>query len=275
MGDEPGRAAGRRGPARPGPGPEIDAPAGPEPIAGASLHARLVARLRDLIVEGELVPGARVPERALCERFGVSRTPLREALKVLASEGLLELLPNRGALVARLTAADLDEMFPVMGALEALAGELACTRITEEELAELRALHYQMVLHYRRGELPEYFRLNQRIHELVMDAARNPTLSRMYRGLAGRIRRARYVANMSQARWAQAVAEHEAILDALARRDGAALARVLKRHLQNKCETVKESFLSGAGAQPAAGAEAPGAGAPDHEQLPRGARRTA
>jgi DNA-binding GntR family transcriptional regulator len=214
------------------------------PIARASLHDELVARLRDLIVEGELVPGARVPERALCERFGVSRTPLREALKVLASEGLLELLPNRGATVARLTARDLDEMFPVMGALEALAGELACARITDQEVAEIRALHYQMVLHHTRGELPDYFRLNQRIHELIMDAALNATLSRMYRGLAGRIRRARYVANMSKARWNQAVKEHEAILDALDRRDGPALGRILERHLRNKCETVKESFLA-------------------------------
>ncbi len=209
-----------------------------------SLHDELVERLRELIVESTLEPGVRVPERELCERFAVSRTPLREALKVLASEGLLELLPHRGAQVTRLTAADLDEMFPVMGALEALAGELACARITEAELAEVRALHYQMVLHATRGELPEYFRLNQRIHEAIMAAARNPTLARLYRSLAGRIRRARYIANMSQARWDQAVAEHEAILAALERRDGAALGRVLKAHLQNKCETVKESFLA-------------------------------
>ena len=214
------------------------------PLGRVNLHDELVERLRELIVESELEPGARVPERELCERFAVSRTPLREALKVLASEGLLELQPHRGARVTRLTAADLDEMFPVMGALEALAGELACARITEAEMAEVRALHYQMVLHATRGELPEYFRLNQRIHEAIMAAARNPTLARLYRGLAGRVRRARYLANMSKPRWSQAVAEHEAILAALEARDGAALGRVLKAHLRNKCETVKESFLA-------------------------------
>ena len=213
------------------------------PLGRASLHDEMVERLRDLIVEGALEPGTRVPERELCARFAVSRTPLREALKVLASEGLLELLPHRGAQVTRLTAADLDEMFPVMGALEALGGELACAQITEAELAEIRALHYQMALHATRGELAEYFRLNQRIHEAIMAAARNPTLARLYRGLAGRVRRARYLANMSKPRWDQAVAEHEAILSALEKRDGAALGRVLKAHLQNKCETVKESFL--------------------------------
>lgn len=214
------------------------------PITRVTLHDELVARLRDLIVEGELAPGARVPERALCERFGVSRTPLREALKVLASEDLLDLLPNRGATVARVTLADLDEMFPVMGALEALAGELACAHITDEQIAEVRALHYQMVLHYTRKELPPYFRLNQRIHELIMDAAGNATLTRMYRGLAGRIRRARYLANMSTARWDSAVAEHEAILLALSERDAARLSRILKQHLHNKGETVRESLTA-------------------------------
>jgi DNA-binding GntR family transcriptional regulator len=214
------------------------------PLGRASLHDEVVERLRDLIVEGALEPGARVPERELCARFAVSRTPLREALKVLASEGLLELLPHRGAQVTRLTAADLDELFPVMGALEALAGELACAQITEAELAEIRALHYQMALHATRGELADYFRLNQRIHEAIMEAARNPTLARLYRGLAGRVRRARYLANMSKPRWDQAVGEHEAILEALEKRDGAALGRVLKAHLRNKCETVKESFLA-------------------------------
>ena len=213
-------------------------------IRRGSLHDELVGHLRDLIVEGELRPGTRVQERELCTRFGVSRTPLREALKVLASEGLLELLPNRGAQVARLTIADIEEMFPVMGAFEALAGELACERVTGEEIAEIRALHYQMVLHHARRELPEYFRLNQRIHERILEIAGNATLSRLYAGLAGRVRRARYVANMTQARWDQAVAEHEAILEALAARDGPRLAQILKAHLANKCETVKESLLA-------------------------------
>ncbi len=214
------------------------------PIARPSLHDQLTGRLRTLIVEGELAPGTRVPERELCDRFQVSRTPLREALKVLASEGLLELAPNRGARVAQLTVEAVEELFPVMGALEALAGELAAQRITTEGLAEVRALHYQMVLHYERGELAPYFRLNQQIHERILDWAGNPTLVTLYRGLAGRIRRARYVANMSRDRWAAAVAEHEEILRALEARDGVALAQVLKRHLRNKCETVIEALQS-------------------------------
>lgn len=231
------------------------------PIARTSLHDQLVARLRDLIIEGELAPGVRIPERSLCERFGVSRTPLREALKVLASDGLLELLPNRGAIVARITEADIEELFPVMGALEALAGEFACARITEEELAEIRALHYQMVLHHRRRELPAYFRLNQAIHGKILEAARNPTLSRLYMSLAGRVRRARYLANMTPARWDRAVQEHEAILDALAARDSARLAGILKQHLAGKCATVIDALRHEAGGVPAAVDRAEGSAA--------------
>lgn len=205
----------------------------------ANLHETVVGRLRDLIVEGTLAPGARIAERQLCESLGVSRTPLREALKVLASEGLVELLPNRGARVARLDERDIEDMFQVMGALEALAGTLACARITEAELAEIGALHYEMLAQYTRRRLPEYFRLNQAIHAAIVEAARNPILAATYQSLAGRIRRARYLANLSDERWQHAVAEHEAILQALQARDSARLARLLEEHLHNKSVVLR------------------------------------
>lgn len=222
--------------------PSRDPAAGP--IPRRTLHDELLERLRRMIVDGELAPGSKVPEKTLCERFAVSRTPLREALKVLASEGLVTLTPNRGAMVSDLTLADLEEAFPVMGALEALSGELACAHITREELDEIERLHTEMIGCYERGELAAYFAANQRIHELILDAARNPTLATLHRSLAGRIRQARYLANMSPERWAQAVAEHERIAAALEARDGAALGDILKRHLANKFETVKEALLA-------------------------------
>jgi DNA-binding GntR family transcriptional regulator len=204
-----------------------------------NLHETVVARLRDFIVEGALAPGARIAERQLCESLGVSRTPLREALKVLASEGLVELLPNRGARVARLDERDVEDMFQVMGALEALAGTLACAQMTEGELAEIAALHYEMLAQYTRRKLPEYFRLNQAIHAAIIAAARNPILAATYQSLAGRIRRARYLANLSEERWRNAVEEHEAILQALQARDGARLARLLEDHLRNKSAVLR------------------------------------
>ena len=215
-----------------------------EPIARQSLHDQVVDRLRDMIVEGELDPSTRINEKALCERFGISRTPLREALKVLSSEGLVELTPNRGATVASFTPEDLDETFPIMGALEALSGEIACQQITDTEIAEIRALHYQMVLHYQKGELHEYFQINQAIHEKILAATHNATLSNIYSSLAGRVSPARFRANMSKPRWAEAVEEHENILRALEARDGPTLSRLLKIHLANKRETVREALFS-------------------------------
>lgn len=213
------------------------------PIPRRTLHDELLNRLRMMIVDGDLAPGSKVPEKELCDLFGVSRTPLREALKVLASEGLVTLTPNRGAMVSAPTLADLEEAFPIMGALEALSGEMACAHITDAELDAIRRLHARMVKHYERRELLPYFKLNQQIHEMILDAARNRTLATLYRGLAGRIRRARYMANMSMQRWTQAVAEHEQILAALEDRDGRRLARLLKLHLANKFATVRESLL--------------------------------
>ena len=198
------------------------------------LHANLLERLRDLIVEGELVAGLRVPERVLCERFRVSRTPLREALKVLAAEGLIELLPNRGARVTRLTADDIAATLKVIGTLEALAGETACERITEGEIAEIRALHLEMLAHHARRDRPAYFKANQAIHQAIVAASGNTVLAQTYAGLSGRIRRARYAANLDLRRWDEAVAEHELILQALAARDAPRLARLLRTHLDNK-----------------------------------------
>jgi len=212
-------------------------------IRRRSLHDELTERLRDLITSGHLGPGEKVPEKQLCELFGVSRTPLREALKVLASEGTVTLRPNRGAVVTALTLKELEEAFPVMGALEALSGEIACRQITDQEIAVIRSLHERMVAHWQRSEMQPYFRLNQSIHEAILEATRNETLKATYRALSGRLMRARYIANMSPERWAQAVAEHEAILAALEARDGTRLSEILKAHLANKLETVRDWLI--------------------------------
>lgn len=204
-----------------------------------SLHLELAEAMQEMIVTGQLPPGSKVPEKQLCESFGVSRTPLREALKVLAAERLVILEPHRGAWVSKITVADLEEVFPVMGAFEALAGELACRSITDEEIAEVRRLHERMIACYEQRDLQGYFEANQKIHEAILVAARNETLIAQYRALATQVRRARFIANMTQERWKQATEEHEEIMACLEARDGERLARVLQRHLQNKLETVR------------------------------------
>ncbi len=206
---------------------------------GGTLHADLLAGLRNMINHGELAPGMRVPERVLCERFGISRTPLREALKVLAAEDLVELRPNRGARIATLDNQNLQHLFEVIATLEAEGGRLACKRITADALAEIQSMHYRMYAHFLRRELPEYFALNQAVHVAILRAAANPVLLSCYNGVAGRVTRARYMANrMHPDRWEAAMKEHEAILAALVARDGDRLGHLLAQHLENKREII-------------------------------------
>jgi DNA-binding GntR family transcriptional regulator len=191
-----------------------------------------------MLIEGEIPPGARIPERELCTRLGISRTPLREALKVLGAEGLVVLLPNRGSRAAKVTAKDIQDLFEICQALEALAGELAGERISDDELVWISNLHEEMLGHHRNRDLAQYYRCNRLIHEAIVAAARNPALVTLYESVTARIRRARYVTPMTPARWKAAITEHEAILNALTRRDGVGLAHILRTHLRHKQDEV-------------------------------------
>lgn len=206
------------------------------------LFEQLADRVRELILAGDYAPGQRLQEKEMSERFGVSRTPMREALKVLSSEGLVTLAPNRGAAVTQLDDDELAETFPIMGALEALAGELACAHATDDEIEAIAELHSQMIDAFNRGALDDYYSVNQIIHTAILEAARNSTLTKQIEQLAGRVRRSRFQGGMSDQRWRQAVDEHEVILARLRARDAAGLADALRRHVDTKFETVKEGL---------------------------------
>ncbi|HZE92809.1 MAG TPA: GntR family transcriptional regulator [Rhizobacter sp.] len=202
------------------------------------LHQQVVTRLRQLIVEGRLVPGSKLNERALCEQLQVSRTPLREALKTLAAEGLVDLLPNRGAAVTRLSAQDIVDTFEVIASLEGQSGELAAQRITDAELDELRALHYEMLAAYTRRDLPTYYRLNALIHTGINAAARNPVLTQTYRTVNARLQALRLRSNVDDNKWKRAVKEHEQMIELLAARDAAGMRALLIAHIESKRDTV-------------------------------------
>lgn len=207
-------------------------------IERRSLHLEIVDRIRPLIVECQLAPGSKVPEKVLCDRFSVSRTPMREALKVLAAEGLVRLEPNRGAWVSFVTVEEVNEIFPVLTVLEALSGELACKLITDVEIHQIRQHHDSMIKSYRDRDLAGYFASNQDIHRGILLAARNDTLTQSCQTLSARMQRARYVANISDDRWAEAVGEHERIMEALEARNGADLSAVLAEHMKNKQQSI-------------------------------------
>ena len=221
----------------------------PEGVRGSAttLPSALAERLREMIIEGHLRPGARLNERALCERLGVSRTPLREAFRVLAAEGLIDLQPNRGAQVVALSEGDVRESFEVMGALEALSGELACRRITDDEVAEIKALTFEMLACHARRDLPAYYRLNRAIHDRINEAARNTLLRQVYLTLNQRIQNLRFRSNFDADKWNRAARQHADIVDALEARDAARIAAILRDHLEHKGEAVLDGLRRTAG----------------------------
>lgn len=211
-------------------------------IPRPGLHGQVAHSLRQMLVEGRIAPGAKLNERELCEVLQVSRTPLREAIKMLAAEGLVELLPNRGAIAVELTEADVLDTFEVMGGLEAMSGELAAQRMTPEELAEIQAMHYEMMAAWTRRDLPAYYGLNAGIHRAINAAARNPVLTSTYNQVNARLQALRFRSNQDEGKWKQAVMEHGQMVEALAARDGEAMRRILTLHLGNKREVVLEQL---------------------------------
>jgi DNA-binding GntR family transcriptional regulator len=214
----------------------------PQGINRNYLHDEVARRLRALIQSGELKPMARLNEGALAARFGISRTPLREAIKILATEGLLDLLPNRGARVASISLAEIEEMAEVIAGLEATAGELACRMATADEIEAIASLHARMVDAYRRQDAPSYFEINRTIHESIMSAAGNATLESIYSNLSGRIQRARYAAHTTPEQWRKALDDHEAMVELLRRRDGEALGRLMRDHVRSKKQVIAATF---------------------------------
>lgn len=214
-------------------------------IPRLALHEQVAARLRTLLVEGSIPPGGKLNERELCERLRVSRTPLREAIKLLAAEGLVDLVPNRGAVAVKLSEADILHAFEMLAELEGMSGELAAERMTEAELAELQALHYEMLACHARRDLSGYYRLNALIHSAINNAARNPLLSKTYREINARVQSLRFRTNQDGAKWQRAVHEHAMMLEAFAARDATRLRKLLIEHLLRKRDTVLELLRAG------------------------------
>lgn len=211
-------------------------------IKRPTLHEELVERLRNLVVEDVLKPGEKVPEKQLCDSLGVSRTPLREALKVLASEGFVVLQANRGARVASVTREELENTFPVLATLEQLAGEFACQHMDSAEIELIERRHADMLKAYKSHDRQAYFKANQDIHQALIRGARNDILESHHKLLAARVRRARFMANLSDERWAQAIDEHEAMMGLLRDRDADGLGKSMKLHMMNKLSALVKAL---------------------------------
>jgi DNA-binding GntR family transcriptional regulator len=209
------------------------------------LHQEVALRLRQRIVEGHLAPGAKLNERELSELLQVSRTPLREAIKMLAAEGLVALLPNRGAVVVQLSEQDVADAFEVIAGLEGQSGELAAQRIGVAQLAEIRALHYEMLAAFTRRDLATYYRLNALIHTHINAAAGNRVLTQTWANLNARLQALRFRSNFDEAKWQRAMREHDRMIELLAGRDAAGLRALMTAHLLHKRDAVLEQLRTG------------------------------
>ncbi len=209
------------------------------PIQRRSLHEQVTDRVRDLIIEGDLAPGERINEADLIEHLGVSRTPLREALRTLAAENLIDTYPSRGSIVRRLTPEDVFAMLQVLAELESLAGRLTCSLASDAEIEAILALHAQMMQLYAAGDRLAYYKANQAIHSAISAASGNAVLLETQSSIQSRLKRIRFVGNHSPQNWADAVTEHEAMARALETRDGDALGSVLHQHLMRTWDRVR------------------------------------
>jgi DNA-binding GntR family transcriptional regulator len=201
--------------------------------------ARTVAEtLRDMIVRGELAPGSRIIERAVCARIQVSRTPMREALKLLEAEGLVELSQHKGARIMSFSETEARDLFEVIAGMESLAAELAATRLDSSGLARLEAMHSDMLGFYGERQIEPYFSANTEIHDFIVKASCNPVLIDAHQRLTLRARRGRYMAIIDPARWTQSVGEHEGLMKAFRQRDPEAARVIWRAHLDHTGDTV-------------------------------------
>ncbi len=202
-----------------------------KPFSTPALYEQVAERLRTRIYAHDLAPGAWIDEQSLADEFGISRTPMREALKVLAAEGLVVLKPRRGCYVAEMSERDLDEIFPVLALLEGRVAEEAARRLTSAEFSRLAQIHAELERHAAANDADRFFEANQAFHNALQALAGNRWLSQLIDDTRKFLKLTRRDSLRLDGRIHQSLAEHRAILAALERRDAAAAALQMHNHI--------------------------------------------
>lgn len=201
-------------------------------IPRSTLQSEVVARLRDEIIDGLWRPGVRLQERLLCQRYGISRSPLREAYQTLASEGLLELSPNRGAVVSTPTGSLTLQHFVLLNTLETLGAELACASASDAELNAISATNEEMKRAGRAGDVAGFLHLNNDMHRQVVLASANRPLIDAHQLVSRQIIRVQNLNGPLEHSVDESFDEHDAFLDALKRRDRRRAVALMRAHLK-------------------------------------------
>lgn len=209
-----------------------------EQIKSHALYSQVADRIRTQIYQHELKPGDPIDEMALCERYGISRTPLREALKVLSSEGLIELIPRKGSFVRSMDIAELNELFPVMAVLEGLCAREAVENCTAESLKMLEDMHGKLEEYAANGAIDDYYEQNFEFHQAVQDLSGNRTLQRLIGDLRKILRLARHMQLTLPGRLQESIEEHRQVMLAFRKRDPDLADQNMQAHLRKQWHSL-------------------------------------
>jgi len=193
-----------------------------------TLRESILETIRDAIISGSLKPGEKVAEPELAERFGISRTPIREAFRQLESEGYLTVVPRKGAVVVTFSQRDVEEFYAIKSILEGYAARKACEKLTPREIDKLQSINDKLRVLADEGDVRHFFKVHDNFHELFVRAADNEKLTEMILNLVGRFQRLRIASLSLPGRMAFSVQEHQKIIDAF-RNGDAGLAENLVR----------------------------------------------
>ncbi|MGE5258027.1 MAG: GntR family transcriptional regulator [Hyphomicrobiales bacterium] len=207
-----------------------------------ALHQDVAGKLREMIRKGILVRGQRIVEAEICEQIGVSRTPLREALRVLESEGLVELFPHKGVHIRQPSMHEIQEMFDVMGVLEGTCARMAALRMTSAGWRKIEHLHQKLETHYAEGDREKYLAVNNVLHALIQELAGNRVLDDIVRRLREKVALYRHQQIYENDRFDESIREHRKIRDALRRRNPDAAEKQMKRHLNRQCKALMHLY---------------------------------
>jgi len=203
-------------------------------ITSQALYMQVADRLREQIYQNELAPGDAIDEMALCERFGISRTPLREALKVLDSEGLIELIPRRGSFVRRMDIEELNELFPVMVVLEGLCAREAVENCETEDLQRLEKMHEKLESFAEQSDVDAYYEQNFVFHQAIQDLSGNKWLQRVIGDLRKVLRLARHMQLTIPGRLESSLSEHRQIMQAFKEKNPDLADQNMQNHLKQQ-----------------------------------------